>query len=285
MILIYSLIMWVIFSYCLVYFTKPFLEMKYHFLKSLFISLIIHIPYAIIACYGIYLSYYSPSRLILLTSVGFISMVILYVSRQIYLYYFSDFDFKSGVIFQLVILFMGIIRMGVEDMVMYIGGIFYQSKELLYISLIYKIISLFLLYYFSAILYQKVNIIFFKTKTILLFVLEFFLLSALAGFESLFVNAIVFIGVIIVLYILLREIDHDYQLKIYREAIENQSQKISSMIEKQNHRNEVLAKMRHDEKNHLLTLRLLYQSNPQEAKEYLQQWQKEIESKINENLY
>lgn len=285
MIFVYSLIMWVIFSYCLVYFTKPFLKMKYHFLKSLFISLIIHIPYTISACYGIYLSYCYPSRLILLTIVGFISMVILYVSRQVYLYYFSDFDFKGGVIFQLIILFMGIIRMGVEDMVMYIGGIFYQNEQLLYVSLIYKIFSLFLLYYFSAILYQKVNIIFFKTKTILLFVLEFFLLSALAGFESLFVNVIVFMGVIIVLYILLREIDRDYQLKMYRETIENQSQRISSMIEKQNHRNEILAKIRHDEKNHLLTLRLLYQSHPQEAKEYLQQWQKEIESKINENLY
>lgn len=285
MILIYSLIMWFVFSFCLVCFTKLFLEMKYHFFKSLAVSLIIHIPYAIIACYGIYLSYYSPSRLILLTIVGFISMVILYVSRQGYLYYFSDFGFKSGIIFQLIILFMGIIRMGIEDMIMYIGGIFYQNEQLLYVSLIYKIISLFFLYYFSALLYQKVNIIFFKTKTILLFVLEFFLLSALAGFESLFVNIIIYIGVIIVLYILLREIDHDYQLKIYQEAIENQSQRISSMIENQNHRNEILAKMRHDEKNHLLTLRLLYQSNPQEAKEYLQQWQKEIESQINENLY
>ena len=38
-----------------------------------------------------------------------------------------------------------------------------------------------------------------------------------------------------------------------------------------------------NQRNHMLTLSLLYQQDIQKANEYLQQWQSDIETKLNEN--
>lgn len=285
MIFVYSLIMWFDFSFCLVYYTKSFFQPKYNLMKSFLISLIIHLPYSILSWYGTYLSYYHSSQEILLTIVGFIALIFLYVSRQIYLCFLTDAHFKGGLIFQFIYLFMNIIRLGFEDLTMFIGGIFLQSHQLVYLDLIYKIISLIALYYFTGVLYQNVNIIFFKMKTVFVFVLEFFFIQCLGAFESVLINLLAFVLNMILLSVLLKEIDRDYELRTYQETIDYQNQRISSMLEKQSQYNEILSKIRHDEKNHLLTLRLLYQQDPSQAKSYLQQWQKDIEEKRNANLY
>lgn len=73
-------------------------------------------------------------------------------------------------------------------------------------------------------------------------------------------------------------------MKTYQTTIDYQNQKMKFMMKEQTLRNEAFSKMRHDEKNHMLTLTLLYQQDPQRADDYLKQWQSDIKKKIDESL-
>lgn len=284
MILGYSITMWLVFSFCLVYYTKIIFQHKYSFLKMFLLSIIFHLPYSIVSLIGTYISYFEADESMMLSILGLIAFVLLYFSRQVYMQLYMNSHLKNAFIFQMLLLLTGLIRNGFEDVFMYLASFGLNDYQLFVFSLIYKVISLILIYYFSNVLYQKMDLIFFDKKVVFLFFCEYLLLGVLGGFESILINIIVYIAVILVLYWIFKLIDQGYQLKTYQTTIDYQNQKIKLMMKEQIQRNEIFSKMRHDEKNHMLTLTLLYQQDSQKADDYLKQWQSDIKKKIDKSL-
>ncbi len=283
MIMGYSCVMWFVFSICLVYYTKNLFTHRYSLSKMFILSLLFHLPYTMISFVGTYMSYYYGEKELTISLLGLIALLLIYGLRQLYMQRLMDAHFKSAFIFQMLILLTGIIRIGFEDMYLYLASLFLDDQQLFISSLFYKMISLALIYYFSCLLYQKMNVIFFDNKTVVFFFIEYFLLSILGSFESLVLNIVIYGMVIFIFYLIFRMIDQGFEHQKYLKTIEYQNQKIELLMQEQRKRNDVLSKIRHDQRNHMLTLSLLYQQDIQKANEYLQQWQSDIETKLNEN--
>ena len=169
MIMGYSCVMWFVFSFCLVYYTKNLFTHRYSFSKMFILSLLFHLPYTMISFVGTYMSYYDGEKELTISLLGLIALLLIYGLRQLYMQRLMDAHFKSAFIFQMLILLTGIIRIGFEDMYLYLVSLFLNNQQLFISSLFYKIISLALIYYFSCLLYQKMNVIFFDNKTVVFF--------------------------------------------------------------------------------------------------------------------
>lgn len=101
------------------------------------------------------MSYYYGEKELTISLLGLIALLLIYGLRQLYMQRLMDAHFKSAFIFQMLILLTGIIRIGFEDMYLYLASLFLDDQQLFISSLFYKMISLALIYYFLVFFIKK----------------------------------------------------------------------------------------------------------------------------------
>ena len=99
MIISYSCVMWFVFSFCLVYYTKNLFTHRYPFPKMFILSLLFHLPYTMISFVGTYMSYYDGEKELTISLLGLIAFLLIYGLRQLYMQRLMDAHFKNVFIY------------------------------------------------------------------------------------------------------------------------------------------------------------------------------------------
>lgn len=255
-------------------FASRIFHLKYSKLNSYLICFSIGIVYAVVATIGTYNIYYDfDSNMV--NALGVAAMLVLVISRQIILLLLTDANAKEAFVYQLIYYFVTLSYYGFEDIYLYIvqNHSFMAHYEFAFL-LIFKFVAFYMCGYFTMYLYQNTGIVYMSKRYIFIFVFCFF---ALGGFvedsKYWYLNVLMACIVAVLYYLLIWKMSQRFEAEQIQELEEHQMQYIQNEYIKQSTYLEQLAKIRHDEKNHMLTFESLYAKDQEAGLRYLKQWQ------------
>lgn len=249
-------------------------HMKYSPLCSYISCFLIGIPYAVLASIGTYHIYYNfDAEFIDVISV--IAMLVLVSSRQVILMLLTDARMKEAFVYQLIYYFVTTIYYSFEDLYLYFmqSQPFMANYEFAFL-LIFKVGAFYMCGLFTTYLYQNTGVVLMKKIYIFLFVACFLVFGiGFFDFKYRYLNLLLCCVCLLLFYILIWKTGQRFEAEQIKELEESQMQYIQNEYTKQSLYLEQLAKIRHDEKNHMLTFESLYAKDQEAGLRYLKQWQ------------
>lgn len=262
-------------------FSTRIFHLKYTKRFAYICCLLIGLPYAVIASLGTYTTFYQFDPFILMI-IAILGMFVLVISRQIMLVVFTDANMKQAFIYQLIYYFVTLSYYGIEDFYLYIIQNHYLLVQYeLFLWFLFKIIAFYLCGYFTVIICQNTSVVFMNKKEIFLFVLCFFTFEiSLPDSQYDVLMFLVTCFNIFLFYLLIRRVSLNFEIEQVKALEQIQMHHIQSEYQKQSLYLEKLAKIRHDEKNHMFTFQSLYQKDQTKALHYLKEWHQQIETQM-----
>lgn len=274
--LFYSLVLGLVYSFGFLYFADQVFIMKCSLKKACLLCLLIFLPYNIIGSVSYYLSNFTQSPDSTLLILGVIGFCLLLGGRQLLLMTVFDTTFKSSVTYQFVVYFITLTRYSVEDFLLYFVQIISNQYLMLLLTLLIKSCLIICCYVIANHFSQSIKNTFFKTSDYVCLFVMFYMCMFLDNTKGLVYNAFVSFISILSLYLVLRHLIHSQEIRQMKELEEKQFQMVQEEYHLQKKKHDEISKIRHDQKNHMLTFLALYKQNKKEGIEYLENWHKNL---------
>ena len=211
----------------------------------------------------------------------YVENIYMFIIRQFLLLYFTYTSFKAVFTYQFVFSFSYMFCYQLDFFVLYTLSSFISHEMLCSIfTLLWKMLMVMIVFLLTQFLYEKIEVNFIRKRDLVIFSFVFFIYVASEITASWLLIIIYDVFILIVLYFYLRKM---FQLKQIQNQKKNEKRElndIQNQFQQQKESLETLDKVRHDEKNHMLTFENLYKRDPQQAMDYIHQWHKVIKNNL-----
>ena len=245
------------------------------------IPFVLHATLSSILLYHIYLNEVYFGSVILDTLYNIGGVVLMFITRIYIIYHFTTATKKQAFIYYLLNYFITTLRYEIEDIFLFIiQHSLFLTQYQLFLQFIFKIISFTICCYLTNLLFYRMDVDKIKKHEIALILIIFSV--GIVYDDNILYYAIYATVCMLLYYFVFYKLSKRLEILNRQEYEKAQFDQINEEYKRHQTQLELLSKVRHDQKNHMLTFYQLYQKDKQQALDYFYSWHQDVSKKLED---